>query len=79
VLSEVFGFHPLAIRSCIERNAVPKVRAYPDHIFVVLHGPELGTGGHVHYVELDQFIGPRYVVTVHGPGQPGRHPRGRVT
>jgi Mg2+ and Co2+ transporter CorA len=46
VLSEVFGFHPLAIGACMERNAVPKVRAYRDHIFVVLHAPELGTGGH---------------------------------
>jgi magnesium transporter len=70
VLAEVFGFHPLAIRDCVERNAVPKVRAYRDHIFVVLHAPELGTGGHVHYVELDQFIGPRYLVTVHGPLNP---------
>ena len=70
VLAEVFGFHPLAIRACIERNAVPKVRAYRDHIFVILHAPELGKGGHVHYVELDQFIGPRYLVTVHGPLNP---------
>ena len=74
VLSEVFGFHPLAIRACIERNAVPKVRAYPDHIFVILHAPELGTGGHVHYVELDQFIGPRFLVTVHGPLNPAVPP-----
>jgi magnesium transporter len=70
VLSETFGFHPLAIQACVERNAVPKVRAYRDHIFVILHAPELGKGGHVHYVELDQFIGPRYVVTVHGPVNP---------
>jgi hypothetical protein len=35
VLSEVFGFHPLAVQACIERNAVPKVRAYRDHIFVI--------------------------------------------
>jgi Mg2+ and Co2+ transporter CorA len=49
---------------------VPKVRAYRNHIFVILHAPELGMGGHVHYVELDQFIGPRYVVTVHGPVNP---------
>jgi magnesium transporter len=70
VLSEVFGFHSLAIRACIERNAVPKVRAYPDHVFVVQHAPELGEGGHVHHVELDQFIGARFVVTVHGPVNP---------
>jgi len=53
---------------------VPKVRAYRDYIFVILHAPELGTGGHVHYVELDQFIGPRYVVTVHGPVNPAVTP-----
>ena len=74
VLSEVFDFHPLAVQACIERNAVPKVRAYQDHIFVILHAPELGTGGHVHYVELDQFIGPRYLVTVHGPVNPAVTP-----
>jgi magnesium transporter len=74
VLSEVFGFHPLAIRACIERNAVPKVRAYRDHVFVILHAPELGKGGHVHYVELDQFVGPRYLVTVHGPVNPAVPP-----
>jgi Mg2+ and Co2+ transporter CorA len=56
VLSEVFGFHPLAIRDCVERNAVPKVRAYRDQMFVVLHAPELGTGGHVHYVELRRLL-----------------------
>jgi magnesium transporter len=27
-------------------------------------------GGHVHYIELDQFVGPRYLVTVHGPVNP---------
>jgi magnesium transporter len=74
MLSEVFGFHPLAVQACIERNAVPKVRAYRDHVFVVLHAPELGKGGHVHYVELDQFIGPRYLVTVHGPINPAVTP-----
>ena len=74
VLSEVFGFHPLAVGACMERNAVPKVRAYRDHLFVILHAPELGTGGHVHYVELDQFIGPRYLVSVHGPVNPAVTP-----
>jgi magnesium transporter len=74
VLSEVFGFHPLDVRACVERNAVPKVRAYHDHVFVVQHAPELGAGGHVHYVELDQFIGPRFVVSVHGPLNPAVPP-----
>jgi magnesium transporter len=37
---------------------------------VILHSPELGKAGHVHYVELDQFVGARYLVTVHGPVNP---------
>ena len=74
VLSEVFGFHPRAVQDCVERNRIPKVHVYADHIFVVLHAPELGRAGHVHYVELDQFIGPRYLVTVHGPLNPAVDP-----
>ena len=49
---------------------MPKFHPYPDHQFVVLHAPERGEHGHVHYVELDQFIGPSYLVTVHGPTNP---------
>jgi magnesium transporter len=70
VLSEVFQFHPLAIQDCENRNHVPKVHVYPDHMFVALHSPELGTGGRVHHLELDQFVGPGYLVTVHGPLDP---------
>jgi Mg2+ and Co2+ transporter CorA len=71
VLSEVFGFHPLAVRDCVERSQVPKIHAYSDHVFLVLHAPERGRGGTVHYVELDQFVGPGFLVTVHGPLDPG--------
>jgi magnesium transporter len=74
VLLEVFGFHALAIRDCVERNYVPKMHAYRDHVFVALHGPERGKGGHVHYIELDQFVGPGYLVTVHGPLNPAADP-----
>jgi magnesium transporter len=70
VLAEVFHFHPLAIQDCENRNQVPKVHVYPDHVFVALHSPELGVGGHVHHLELDQFVGPGYLVTVHGPTDP---------
>jgi magnesium transporter len=74
VLSEVFGFHRLAVRDCVERNQVAKVHAYSDHVFIVLHAPERGRGGTVHQVELDQFIGPGFLVTVHGPLDPALAP-----
>ena len=70
VLTEVFKFHPLAVKDCVERNRVPKMHAYPDHVFVVLHAPERGERGHVHYLELDQFVGAHFLVTVHGPTNP---------
>ncbi len=73
-LTTVFGFHPLAVRDSEHRNQVPKVHRYVDHFFVVLHAPQSGAHGHVHYVELDQFIGTRYLVTVHGPVNPAIDP-----
>lgn len=66
-LREVFGFHPLAIQDCLSRSHVPKIRTYPDHLFLIIHAPLLGNAGHVHLLELDAFIGFRYLVTTHGP------------
>lgn len=38
-LRTTFGFHPLAIRDSANRNQVPKIHRYEDHLFLVLHGP----------------------------------------
>jgi Mg2+ and Co2+ transporter CorA len=75
ILSEVFEFAPRAVHDATQRNAIPKVREYPGFLFVVLHAPERGLLGHVHYLELDLFIGPNYLVTVHGPTNPRVDPR----
>jgi magnesium transporter len=66
-LGSRLGLHRGVLHDCAHRNSVPKVRPYPDGTFVVLHAPEPGRGGHVHYVELDQQIGPNWLLTVHGP------------
>ncbi len=70
VLANQFAFHPMAIEKCRERNHIPRVHVYPHHLFLVIHAPEIGTGGHVHYLELDQFISENFLVTVHGPLNP---------
>lgn len=67
VLRDVFGFHPLAVQDCLTRSHVPKLRTYPDHLFLIVHAPLLGDAGHVHLLELDAFIGFRFIVTTHGP------------
>jgi magnesium transporter len=70
VLGKALQLHPRAVQDCAQRNPVPKVHVYPNHVLVVLHAPHAGARGHVHYVELDQFIAERYLVTVHGPLNP---------
>jgi magnesium transporter len=70
LLAGDFGFHPMAIGESKNRNHIPRVHVYPHHVFIVVHAPEIGAGGHVHYLELDQFVGEDYLVTVHGPLNP---------
>ncbi|HKX15716.1 MAG TPA: CorA family divalent cation transporter [Propionibacteriaceae bacterium] len=67
ILTNEFHFHSMAITESKIRSHVPRVHVYPDHVFIVVHAPEIGAGGHVHYLELDQFIGEDFLVTVHGP------------
>ena len=68
LLSELFHFHPLAIQSCREPTHLPKVHAYTDYLFIALQIPELGSDDHIHLLEMDQFLGKKYVVTIHEPG-----------
>jgi Mg2+ and Co2+ transporter CorA len=74
VLLGIFGFDRIAVRECVERNHVSKLHVYDDHVFTVLHTPHMGKRGHVHYVELDQFVGRNFLVTVHGPLNPAVKP-----
>jgi magnesium transporter len=69
-IGALFGWHPKVIRDTLERAHVPKMHGYVDHFFLALHRPLRGQGGHVHYLEIDQFVGPNYLVTVHGPRNP---------
>jgi magnesium transporter len=70
LLAGDFGFHPIAISESKNRNHIPRVHVYPHHVFIVVHAPEIGAGGHVHYLELDQFVGENFLVTIHGPLNP---------
>src|SRR3954468_2899157 len=74
LLTDVLKCHPLAVRDCMQRNRVPRVRIYPHQQLLIVHGPERGPSGHVHYIELDQIISDKYLVTVHGPLNPAVDP-----
>jgi magnesium transporter len=70
LLESEFHFHPIAIAESRNRNHIPRLHVYPHHLFIVVHAPEVGERGHVHYLELDQFVGETFLVTVHGPLNP---------
>ena len=69
-LLQGLGCHPMVIEGCRQRNYVPTVHGYDDHVFVTTQSPFLGRAGHVHLLELDQIIAHQYLVTVHGPINP---------
>jgi Mg2+ and Co2+ transporter CorA len=78
-LSDRFGFHPVALDIAATRNHMPMVHGYADHVFAVLHRPVVIDVGHVYLVEIDMFLGGRYLVTVHPTGNSTRRPSRRWT
>ena len=73
-LLESLGCHPMLRQSCARRNLVPAVHGYDDHAFITALSPLAGEASHVHVLEIDQVIGTRFLVTVHGPFGPGVDP-----
>jgi magnesium transporter len=65
LLEDIFRFHPLAIRDCVDGTYQrPKVDDYGDHLFLMLHGIDhAATSDLVVTNELDLFLGPNYVVS----------------
>jgi len=67
ILQERFGFHPLAIEDCINKDQRAKVDEYDGYLFIVQHAIEAGAAeGEAFTTEqLSAFIGEHYLVTVH--------------
>jgi len=66
ILSSIFNFHPLAIEDCIAESHLPKLDDFDDYLFLVLHGARRGDApGTFKAVELNFFLGKRYLVTYH--------------
>ncbi len=66
VLSDTFAFHPLSVEDATSSLEYPKVEAYDGYLYVVLHGIDFHAGepGFATH-DIDFFIGPNYLVTVH--------------
>lgn len=73
VLSDRFHFHPLTIEDCAHFDQRPKLEAYGDYLFLVIHGFRLPSdqGEEVESLELHMFLGERFLITVHAEPIPG--------
>ncbi|MEM7337907.1 MAG: magnesium transporter CorA family protein [Actinomycetota bacterium] len=59
-----FGFAPAAIEDVLDVEQLPKLDDYGDHLFVVLHAL-IAASDRVDTLEVDCFIRPNLLVTVH--------------
>ncbi|HBR57217.1 MAG TPA: magnesium and cobalt transport protein CorA [Blastocatellia bacterium] len=67
VLANIFHFHPLTIEDCIETRNQPKIEAFSNYVYFILHGIISDQTHPSNFVtkELDCFLGDNFVVTFH--------------
>jgi magnesium transporter len=64
---DLFRFHPLAIDDCFGAREHPKIDGFEeDYVFLITHGITAeSTPNHTETVELDAFLGKRFLFTYH--------------
>ncbi|MBM3268199.1 MAG: magnesium/cobalt transporter CorA [Candidatus Sericytochromatia bacterium] len=65
-IGRMYGLHHLALEDCLHDGQRPKLDAYENHVFMVLHHPRFEAKHHRMVLdELDMFLGPNFVITSH--------------
>jgi len=65
VLEKLFCFHPLAIEDCVNDTPFPKLEAYDDYLYFVMHAVDTSEAPAFKTTELDLFLGKNFLVTFH--------------
>jgi magnesium transporter len=66
ILSDVFKFHPLSVEDALSAIHYPKIEAYDDYLYLILHGIDFKVEEHWFATrDIDFFLGRNYLVTVH--------------
>lgn len=67
ILLNIFKFHYLTVEDCLETRNQPKVEAFPDYLYFIVHGikPEITHTVSFLTKELDGYLGKNFVVTFH--------------
>ncbi len=64
-LRDLFGFHELAVADALHESHVPRIDDWEQYVYIVLHALDLEVNRALDTHELDIFLGPNYLVTVH--------------
>jgi magnesium transporter len=74
MLDNVFAFHPLAVEDALNPNSRVKVDEYPGFLFAIVRGvrfvPETDDPYDLETFNISFFLGPNFLVTVHGGESP---------
>jgi magnesium transporter len=62
---DLFDFHPLALEDALQESHVPRVDDWQGYLYLVLHAAGLAADHTLDLHELDLFLGPNYLVSVH--------------
>jgi magnesium transporter len=67
ILTQTFGFHPLAVDDALRESHVPKVDDWGEYLYLVLHAIAFGRDDNrkLETIELDVFLGKNFIVTHH--------------
>lgn len=72
-LQEEFDLHELAVEDAHHAHQRPKIEAYGDSLFIVLHTAQ-AVNGEIAFGETHIFLGPRYLLTVRHGASPSYAP-----
>ena len=71
ILSDTFAFHPLSVEDAVSARQYPKAEAYDGYLYIILHAIAFQKADHCFETQdVDFFLGPNYLVTVHPGGCP---------
>lgn len=62
-VSQIFGWHPLAIEDCLVETHLPKVDDYGEYLLLVLHAAQMQDGSTLKSVEMEVFLSRSSIVT----------------
>jgi magnesium transporter len=69
-LAESFGLDRESLEESADISLLPRVDEHEGYVFVVLNGLVIGTGERLKTSEIDLFIAPKFLITIHRDPSP---------